>query len=131
MRRLAAAAMLVLAACGTMSQAPSALSGQWGGPRVGLVLVGGLGKLEYDCASGTIDQPVMPGRDGRFTAAGTHIRGQGGPERVGQVFTAVRATYAGRVEGEAMTLTVTLEDGTVIGPHRLRRGAEPQLMRCL
>lgn len=131
MRLLAAAAILALGACESISEAPTALSGQWGGQHVGVVLEGGVGRLEYDCASGTIDQPVIPAPDGRFTAAGTHIPGQGGPVRVGQIFTSHRATYAGRVEGEAMTLTATLEDGTVIGPYTLTRGAEPQLVRCL
>lgn len=131
MRLLAAAAMLALAACESMSQAPSALSGQWGGRHVGLVLVGGLGKLEYACASGTIDQPVVPGPDGRFTVVGTHVPGQGGPVRVGQVFTAHRATYTGQVRDEVMTLTATLDDGTVIGPFTLTLGAEPQIVRCL
>lgn len=131
MRLLALAALLALSACESMSQAPTALSGQWGAPSVGLVLAGGLGKLEYDCAFGTIDEPVIPAPDGRFTVAGTHVPGQGGPIRVGQIFTTHRATYQGRVSGAVMTLTATLDNGTVLGPYTLTRGAEPQIVRCL
>lgn len=131
MRRLAAAAALALAACESLSQAPTALSGQWGGQHAGLVLEGGLGRLEYDCASGTIDQAIVPGPDGRFTAAGTHVPGEGGPVRVGQIFITHRATYTGRVEGDVMTLSATLDNGTALGPYTLRRGAPPQIVQCL
>ena len=130
MRLLAAAALLALAGCETM-QAPPDLAGQWGGRHVGLMFEGGLGKLEYDCASGTIDQHVIPGPDGRFTAAGTHVPGQGGPVRVGQIFTSHRATYQGQVTGDVMDLTVRLDNGTVIGPYRLTRGAQPIIFACL
>ena len=130
MRLLAAAAMLALAGCETL-QPPADLAGQWGGRHVGLLFEGGLGKLEYDCASGTIDQHVVPGPDGRFTAAGTHVPGQGGPVRVGQIFTSHRATYQGQVTGDVMDLTVRLDNGTVIGPYRLTRGAQPLIFACL
>jgi hypothetical protein len=111
------------------------VDGSWGGPHVGLVIEGGIGSLEYDCASGTIDGIVVPAKDGRFTAKGTHRAGQGGPIRVGQIFRATRATYSGTVrkqdKTQLMTLNVKLEDGTLLGPFTLTQGAEPQVMRCL
>ena len=130
-RLVAAAAALALAGCAAMHTKPVHLSGEWGGPHVGLVLEGGLGALEYDCASGTIDTAIAPGPDGRFTAVGTHRPGQGGPVRVGQIFTTHRADYRGTVTGETMELTAVLENGEVVGPYTLTRGAEPQLTRCL
>ena len=84
-----------LSACASMALTPINASGQWGGPHIGLVLEGGLGTVEYDCASGTIDTPVIPAPDGSFAAAGTHRPGQSGPIRVGQIFTSVPAKYAG------------------------------------
>lgn len=131
MRRLGVLAVVALAGCAALPQGPTHLSGQWGGPHVGLVLEGGIGALEYDCASGTIDTVVVPARDGRFTATGTHRPGQGGPVRVGQIFTSHRATYAGTVIKDDMTLTVTVENGTVLGPFTLRRDVPPQIVRCL
>ena len=124
-------AALALPGCAMMHQKPTYLSGQWGGPHVGLVLEGGLGRLEYDCASGTIDTAIDPGPEGRFAAVGTHRPGQGGPVRVGQIFTSHRAEYRGQVTGDTMQLTAILENGEVIGPYTLTRGAEPQLTRCL
>ena len=125
------AAALGLNACATLSQPPTHLSGQWGGPHISLLLEGGLGTIEYDCASGTIDTVVNPAPDGRFTATGTHRPGQGGPVRVGQIFTSHRATYAGTVEKDTMTLSGRLEDGTVLGPFTLTRGSPGELLRCL
>ena len=95
------------------------------------MLEGGLGTIEYDCASGTIDTPVIPAPDGSFAATGTHRTGQGGPIRVGQIFTSDQATYAGKIEKDHMTLSVRLEDGTMIGPFSLDRGDPGQLTRCL
>ena len=119
-----------LSACASVT-APTHLYGQWGGPHISLSLEGGLGTIEYDCASGTIDTAIVPAPDGSFAASGTHRPGQGGPVRVGQIFTSHRAIYAGTVVKDAMTLGVRLEDGTTIGPYTLTRGAQGELMRCL
>lgn len=125
-------ASLALSGCAMMhDQNPPNLTGLWGGPHVGLILEGGLGTLEYDCASGTIDTAIYPDPEGRFSATGTHRPGQGGPVRVGQIFTSHRAQYRGTVTEDVMELTAVLENGEVIGPYTLTRGAEPQLMRCL
>jgi hypothetical protein len=128
---IAAAGLAALAGCAMLPQPPVHLSGQWGGPHISLLLEGGLGKLEYDCASGTIDVPISPGPDGRFTATGTHQPGQGGPIRVGQVFISKRATYSGTVKKDSMTLSARLEDGTELGPFSLKLGDQGMLMRCL
>jgi len=125
------AGTLGLSACAALPQSSTNLSGQWGGPRISLLLEGGLGTIEYDCASGTIDTAVYPAPDGRFTATGTHRPGQGGPVRVGQIFTSHRATYSGTVEKDQMTLSGRLEDGTTLGPFTLTRGSQGELMRCL
>jgi hypothetical protein len=131
MRIIAVALLMALAGCATMEQKPANLMGDWGGPHIGLVLEGGLGKVSYDCASGTIDKAIIPGPEGRFTVPGTHIEGQGGPVRVGQIFRSQPATFSGMVTGQQMTLRVVLEDGTALGPFALTENAEPQLTRCL
>nr|MBA3729591.1 hypothetical protein [Sphingomonas sp.] len=60
-----------------------------------------------------------------------HRPGQGGPVRVGQIFTSHRATYSGTVEKDQMTLSGRLEDGTILGPFTLTRGSQGELVRCL
>lgn len=131
MRTCVAIACAALAGCAALDQGPTHVGGPWGGPHIGLLLEGGIGSIEYDCASGTIDTLIVPAKDGAFTARGTHRSGQGGPVRVGQIFTAQRATYSGTVVKDDMTLIVKLEDGTALGPFTLRRGAAPQITRCL
>ncbi len=133
-RRLAAAiALIAIAACAPVatSMPAGALSGQWGGQHVGLMLDPSGGRLEYDCAAGVIG-PVHPGRDGRFSSAGSHTPNTGGPERIGEVRPSYPAQYSGSVSGDRMTLQVSVPArGLVIGPYQLRRGAQPMLMRCL
>lgn len=103
--------------------------GTWGGRHVGLELTAGGGALDYDCAAGTIDEPVRADASGRFTARGTHTPGMGGPERVDVARPRLPAQYSGRIQGERMTLSVRAPDE--LGPFTLARGAEPMLMRCL
>ena len=129
--RVVVLALPMLAACASMSLPQGELTGTWGGPHASITFQGGLAQLDYDCASGTIDQPVVPAPDGRFQAEGTYLIGHGGPVRVGQIFITRKARYRGTVVNGAMELTTILEDGTVIGPFTLQRGAEPQLTRCL
>jgi hypothetical protein len=120
-----------LSGCAAVAPPPSNLSGQWGGPHISLLLEGGLGQIEYDCASGTVDTVIYPDKEGHFTATGTHRTGQGGPVRVGQVFISHRAVYSGTVQKEKMTFAGKLEDGTVIGPFSLTLGSKGELTRCL
>lgn len=131
MKRSAVLLALLLGACAAVPPAAVPLAGQWGGLHVALVLTPSGGALDYDCAAGTIDQPLVPGTDGRFAALGRHTPGMGGPERIGEVRPSRPARYSGSVRGDEVTLTVRLDDGTMIGPYALRRGAEPRLMRCL
>lgn len=131
MRAFALVGAAVLAGCSTLDDKPDYLLGAWGGPHIGITFEGGLANVEFDCASGTIDGEVYPGKDGEFTAKGTIRTGTGGPVRVGQIFKSQRASYSGRVEKDVMTLTVTLEDGSAASPFTLTQGAQPQLTRCL
>ena len=127
---LASVLLLVTAGCATAPPAPASLAGQWGGTHIGLRLGPAGGTLEYDCAEGTIG-PLAIGPGGRFTAAGMHTPGTGGPDRVGVVPPSFRTTYSGTVRGDRMTLQGAVETGVRLGPFELRRGAEPMLMRCL
>ena len=129
MKKLAVGPLFLLAGCAAVGQGPTTLSGSWGGPGVGLVLEGGLGTVEYDCASGTIDQPI-PSAEVPFSVTGTHRTGAPGPIRVGQIFTSQRATYTGLAVKQDLTLSVKLEDGTELGPYKLTQGTPPQITRC-
>lgn len=129
-------AALLVGGCSTMPGAPDNLAGRWGGPHVGLLFEGGLGEAQFDCASGTVDEPVFPARDGSFSAKGTYRTGAPGPIKVGQFFKSQGAVYSGTVESvkagpKVMTLNITLEDETRLGPFTAMEGAPPAVTRCL
>lgn len=116
------------------STMPAVLSGEWGGPHMGLVLLGDRATVEYDCAHGTIDEPFRVGGDGRFALRGTHVREHGGPVREGEQAESRPARFTGKVEpgGNRMQVTVTLTDEpSEIGSFTLERGAPPRVMKCL
>lgn len=124
-------ALSLLAGCAAAPRAGVPLTGNWGGVHVGLALDPAGGRLEYDCADGTIG-PVVPGPGGRFIADGTHTPGHGGPIREGEVLPTYKARFDGTVRGATMTLRGSVvETGVALGPFELRRGAEPQIFRCL
>ena len=124
--------LFALVACATPSSISAPLTGKWGGQHVGLELGAAGGRLDYDCAAGTIDGPAVRDAGGRFSATGTHTPGTGGPVQVGVVPPSYPARYAGTVRGDSMSLTIDVPAmGARIGPYTLRRGTEPVLMRCL
>lgn len=130
------AAGAVLASAGAAAK-PSHAIGPWGGPHVGIDFQAGLADVQFDCASGTIDDPIYPARDGSFSVKGTYRTGTPGPVKVGQFFTSRDAVYSGQVtQGTTkkgprlMTLVVTFEDGSTVGPFTLTEGMHPQLTRC-
>jgi hypothetical protein len=134
---LMAAAML-MAGCQTLEGKPPNVIGIWGGPHAGLDFEGGLAEAQFDCASGTIDDPLIPAPDGSFSVKGTYRTGAPGPVKVGQFFKSQGAIFAGQIakapaknSARVMTLHVALDDGTTLGPFTLTEGTPPQLTRCL
>jgi len=128
-RLLLSPLVAVMAACAALPQKPAYLSGPWGGQGVEMLVEGGITSVAFDCAAGTID--VALPASGPFSAQGTYRPGQGGPVRVGQIFTSKRATYSGTITDDQMTLAIRVEDDTPIGPFVLTRGIPGQLNRCL
>lgn len=130
-RFVLAICLAALGGCATAAPG-SPLTGNWGGEHVGLVLDDTGGRLDYDCASGSIAEPLIPAGDGTFSARGTHTPGQGGPDRIGYVPPSYPARYSGTVSGSSMILRVEVPSREIaIGPLRLRRDEEPVLVRCL
>ncbi|QNP43943.1 hypothetical protein H9L15_04850 [Sphingomonas daechungensis] len=109
---------------------PEACRGSFGGPQIGVVLESGAGTVDFGCATGTIDEPIFPGKDGLFSVKGTYRTGQSGPIKVGQIFKSQEAVYSGTIVKDAMTLSVKLEDETELGPFTLTLGAPAQVVRC-
>jgi hypothetical protein len=113
------------------SQESRVMSGAWGGDHVRLRVSEEGGALEFDCAHGQINAPFKTDAEGRFDLQGTYTSEGPGPIRIGHLPTASPARYAGRVEGETMTLGVRLADsGESLGTYTLTRGATGRVWKC-
>ncbi len=121
----------LLASCASLPAAGVPVTGEWGGQQVRLSLTSAGGTLEYDCAAVTMTGPLMVHRDGNFTTEGTHSPGSGGPGIEGRAVPSYRVHYSGNVRGNTITLQGRVENGVLLGPFELRRGAEPMIFRCL
>ncbi len=106
-------------------------AGIWGGEHVSLEVTEGGARVEYDCAHGTIDRPLMLDRRGRFDATGTHVEERGGPVREGARQNAYAVRFTGQVSGKRMKLTVRRsDDKSLVGTFTLAHGSEPYLVKC-
>lgn len=105
-------------------------TGLWGGRGISLQVDHRGAQVEYDCAHGEITGPLSLNDRGEFEAAGKYVPETPGPTRVGAEYEHM-ARYAGRVQGDRMTLTVTLADTQEkIGTFTLEHGRGPALVKC-
>ena len=119
--------------CGgpTAPETPLA-TGSWGGVGIRLEITAQGATIDYDCAHGTIDQPLVADREGRFSAAGVHVREHGGPIRLDEPSDRHPAQYEGQLSGTSVRLTVTLLDTPqVVGTFNAVRGATARVIKCL
>ncbi len=108
------------------------IEGLWGARHIILVADKAGAVLEYDCAHGTIDEPLIPDSDGHFDLVGTHTWESGGPIRQDQQDTTHPARYQGSISGNKLTLTIRLTDGDeVLGPYVLVQDDPGRVYKCL
>jgi hypothetical protein len=106
-------------------------AGVWGGEHVRLQVNDGGAAVEFDCANGSIDQPVVLDGEGRFNVKGRYAAEHGGPVRRDETDNTRPARYAGQVKGDTLTLNVTVGDSKEsVGPFTLTRGSEGRVMKC-
>ena len=105
--------------------------GTWGGDGIRMDVTKRGAKIEFDCAHGAIDKPLVTDADGRFSFKGVLVKERGGPVREGQEAQSLPALYVGSASGQQMTLTVTLTDAyQTIGTFTLKRGEAARLTKC-
>jgi hypothetical protein len=108
------------------------LAGTWGGEHISLTVLDSTANLEFDCAHGSIDEPISVDTDGNFEVTGIYVLEHGGPIRIDEKLEKYPSLYKGRIEGEKMTLIIILKDTeTEIDTFWLARGAEPIIYKCL
>jgi len=121
---------LSLMACAATQASGPPLTGVWGGRGLNLTLTETGGKLEYDCAAGTLDGAVHPNSNGEFRAKGTHEAFTGGPQDADAKPATVPAQYQGSVSGATMILEVQPAGAERMTSYTLTQGRRTKLMRC-
>lgn len=98
---------------------------------IGLEVSDSGARVTYDCAHGTIDQPMTLNSTSQFDVTGSFVRERGGPLRKGEAG-GEPVRYTGRIQDDTMTVTVTLTDSKEnIGTFTLTYGATPRIRKCL
>ena len=88
--------------------------------------------VEFDCARGRIDGPILVDRQGHFTVSGEYIQDGPGPIRQMEDPRIQPAAYIGDVSGKNMNVRVVLvETGETIGTFTLTRGKPASIFKCL
>jgi hypothetical protein len=106
-------------------------TGKWSGPHAVLEVTSDGALVEYDCARGTVDEPLVLSSQRKFAVKGTYTQEQPGPERVDQPAAARAARYEGELINDVLTLTVTVSDpDETLGPFTLKRDAAGVLRKC-
>lgn len=125
--------LLLVVACAANPGAASRLDrvpkGEWGGEHVRLTVEDAGGTIEFDCAHGSLDEPLVLDRSGHFDVKGRLVS-EGGPVRKDDVENARPARYRGESDGQQMSLEVTLEGGENAGTFSLARGGRARLFKC-
>lgn len=106
--------------------------GVWGGRSALLDISTTGGTVEFDCAHGTLNQPLILDDSGRFDVAGTFVREHPGPVRQDEPPDIHPARYTGWTDGKALVVMVELTDSKeMFGPFYLELGKAPRLIKCL
>jgi hypothetical protein len=103
----------------------------WGGLHVRLVITSGGAEVEFDCAHGEIKVPLKADAQGHFDLPGTFVRERGGPARADETESGEPVRYSGRIEGDKMSLTITLSSNNEkLDDFSLTRGNQGRLFKC-
>ena len=126
MEKILIAILCALAGVGSTQDAPVV----WGGDHIEMEVTRKGARLEFDCARGTIDEPLRADSQGAFKLKGTFTPERGGPSR-DENAPAPKATYSGTIYGTAMTLKVVIEGGDAKGTtYELARDQRGNVRKC-
>ena len=104
-------------------------AGTWGGQHIQMKVGAKSATIEYDCATGVIEGPLVVDADGNFDLRGTHRMQRGGPTRADESANDRPATYTGSIKGNTMTLNLKISDSDE-ETFTLEKGKEGELFRC-
>jgi hypothetical protein len=125
--------LLFVVACASNPGGASRLErvpkGEWGGQHVRLTVEDAGGTIEFDCAHGSLDEPLLLDSSGHFDVEGRLVA-EGGPVRNDEPESARPTRYRGESDGQHMSLQLTLEGGEDGGTFSLAKGSPPRLFKC-
>ena len=104
-------------------------TGVWGGEHISIQVRAKSATIEYDCARGVINGPLVVDSKGHFSLRGTHSPERGGPIRADDQPRQYPATYTGSIKGNTMTLTLKLADSDP-ETFTLEKGKAGELVKC-
>lgn len=104
---------------------------RWGGDHILMERGPTSWQVEFDCAHGTIDEPILLDPAGHFESAGTYTQEHGGPVREGEILPTFAARYTGTVTVGTMTLSIHLADGRTLGHYELMENTSGRVFKCL
>lgn len=107
-------------------------TGVWGGDHVIMQVTDKGATLEFDCAHGTITQPMTADANGNVNVTGVFVFEKGGPTPANAQEDTHPARYTGKFDGTTLTLTITLTDqNKVVSTYKLEYGKQGRLVKCL
>jgi hypothetical protein len=121
--------LLVVSVSAEIQKMQRIAPGMWGGQHISINVGPKYAKIEYDCASGVINGPLVVDAAGHFNLRGTHRRERGGPLRADDNPPDYPATYTGTIKGNTMTLTLKVEDSDE-ETFTLEKGKPGDLFKC-
>lgn len=104
-------------------------TGVWGGEHINIEVGTKSATIEYDCAHGVIEGPLVVDANGRFNLRGTHTPERGGPIRKDEQPPSQPASYVGSISDNKMTLTLKLKDSED-ETFTLEKGKQGELFKC-
>ncbi len=126
------AVVVLLAVCSVIAETRKMQripTGNWGGQHINIKVTPQSATIEYDCATGVIQGPLVIDRNGNFNLHGTHRMDRGGPVRADETPKELPATYTGSIRGNSMTLNLKVSDAEV-ETFKLEKGKEGELFKC-
>ena len=105
-------------------------AGLWGGTHVSIAVGSQSATVEYDCAHGAIEGPLVVDSEGKFEWRGTFTPERGGPVRAGGAERSQPATYSGEITGDTMRLSLKIADAEDAETFTLEKGKPGKLVKC-
>lgn len=128
-RSLCVVPLLLIAIWAGSQKMQRIATGVWGGQHIQIEVGENSATVEYDCANGVIEGPLVVDSDGKFSWQGTHRMERGGPIRADEKPKEYPATYTGSISGNTMTLTLKVSEADE-ETFTLEKGKPGDLFKC-